>query len=66
VRRCPSNNGNPELRVSKMLTNKKFALVIPTLNEAGNIQPLLSRIQAALDPEDINYEVIIVDDGSSD
>jgi dolichol-phosphate mannosyltransferase len=49
-----------------MLTNNKFTLVIPTLNEAGNIQPLVSRIQAALDPEAINYEVIIVDDGSTD
>ena len=49
-----------------MLTNKKFALVIPTLNEAGNIEPLLARIRAALDPEEINYEVIVVDDGSSD
>ena len=49
-----------------MLTNKKFALVIPTLNEAGNIEPLLARIRAALDPEEINYEVIVVDDGSND
>ena len=44
----------------------KFALVIPTLNEAGNIEPLVARIQAALNPIDINYEVIIVDDGSVD
>jgi dolichol-phosphate mannosyltransferase len=49
-----------------MLTQKKFALIIPTLNEAGNIEPLLARIRAALDPEEINYEVIIVDDGSAD
>jgi dolichol-phosphate mannosyltransferase len=49
-----------------MLDEKKFALVIPTLNEAGNIEPLLTRIRAALDPEGIHYEVIIVDDGSVD
>jgi dolichol-phosphate mannosyltransferase len=49
-----------------MLNVNKFALVIPTLNEAGNIQPLITRIRAALDPEAINYEVIIVDDGSVD
>ncbi|HVO64150.1 MAG TPA: polyprenol monophosphomannose synthase [Terriglobales bacterium] len=49
-----------------MLTDKKFALVIPVLNEAGNIEPLLARIRAALDREKINYEVIIVDDGSVD
>jgi dolichol-phosphate mannosyltransferase len=45
---------------------KKFALVVPTLNEAGNIEPLTSRIRAALDPLGINYEVLIVDDGSVD
>lgn len=49
-----------------MLNEKKFALVVPTLNEAGNIESLVSRIRAALDPEQINYEVIIVDDGSVD
>ena len=49
-----------------MLTDKKFALVIPTLNEAGNIQPLIDRVRAALDPTQINYEVIVVDDGSMD
>ncbi len=49
-----------------MLTHKKFALVIPTLNEAENIGPLVSRVRAALDPEQTDYEVIIVDDGSQD
>jgi dolichol-phosphate mannosyltransferase len=42
----------------------KFALVIPTLNEAGNIEPLMDRIRTALDP--IAYEIIVVDDGSTD
>lgn len=49
-----------------MLNDKKFALVIPTLNEAGNIEPLMRRIRTALQPEGINYEVVIVDDGSRD
>jgi len=44
----------------------KFALVIPTLNEAGNIEPLLDRIRTALDPLSIAYELIVVDDGSTD
>ena len=42
----------------------QFALVIPTLNEAENICPLLNRIHAALEPLNIPYEIIIVDDGS--
>jgi dolichol-phosphate mannosyltransferase len=45
---------------------RKFALVIPTLNEAENIQPLVERIQAALDPAEIPYEIVIVDDSSVD
>src|SRR5438067_681109 len=44
----------------------KFALVIPTLNEAGNIEPLLNRIHAALEPLLLPYEIVIVDDGSVD
>jgi dolichol-phosphate mannosyltransferase len=45
---------------------KKFALVIPTLNEAGNIEPLLNRVQAALQPLSLGYEIVVVDDGSQD
>jgi dolichol-phosphate mannosyltransferase len=45
---------------------EKLALVIPTLNEAGNLPTLFSRIQKTLDPLQIDYELIVVDDGSSD
>ncbi|HZQ68638.1 MAG TPA: polyprenol monophosphomannose synthase [Terriglobales bacterium] len=44
----------------------KFALVIPTLNEVGNIRVLMDRVQDALSHTDINYELIIVDDDSQD
>jgi dolichol-phosphate mannosyltransferase len=47
-------------------SKSQFALVIPTLNEAENIRPLLNRIHAALEPLAISYEIIIVDDGSTD
>jgi dolichol-phosphate mannosyltransferase len=47
-------------------TSEKLALVIPTLNEAGNIPTLVNRIRAALDPIDTNYELLVVDDNSSD
>lgn len=42
-----------------------FSLIIPTLNEAGNIDPLLSSI-FSLDTLGNQFEVIIVDDGSTD
>ena len=44
----------------------KFALVVPTLNEAGNIPVLLGRIHEALSPVAIEYEIIVVDDDSHD
>ncbi len=44
----------------------KFALVVPTLNEAGNVETLLNKIRGVLEPLDVNYEIIIVDDGSTD
>lgn len=44
----------------------KLALVIPTLYEADNVQVLLERIQKSLEPLDIAYELIVVDDDSQD
>ena len=43
-----------------------LALIIPTLCEAGNIGGLLSHIRSVLDPLGIRYEIIVVDDDSSD
>lgn len=45
---------------------RKFGLVIPTLNEAGNIPVLLDRITTALESLPIEHELIIVDDDSTD
>jgi dolichol-phosphate mannosyltransferase len=45
---------------------QKLGLVIPTLNEAGNIQTLLNRLQSALEPIPVDYELIVVDDESTD
>ena len=44
----------------------KFALVIPTLNEVGNVETLLNKIRDVLEPLDASYEIIVVDDGSTD
>jgi dolichol-phosphate mannosyltransferase len=44
----------------------KLALVIPTLNEAGNIPTLLNRISRAVTPLPIECEFIVVDDDSQD
>jgi dolichol-phosphate mannosyltransferase len=44
----------------------KLAIVIPTLCEAENIGGLLNRVRSALDPSSIPYEILVVDDDSSD
>jgi glycosyltransferase involved in cell wall biosynthesis len=43
-----------------------LSLVIPAYNEQENIEPLLSRVAGALSQLTCGYEVLIVDDGSTD
>ena len=44
----------------------KLGLAIPTLNEAENVRPLLDGLSVALARVPIDYELIVVDDDSSD
>jgi len=46
--------------------NQKLSLVIPTYNEAANIESLCSVLVEALSKNNIDFEVIIVDDNSPD
>ena len=43
-----------------------FSIVIPVYNEAENIEPMLREIQAAFQGRTEGYEVIFVDDASTD
>ncbi len=45
---------------------EKLALVIPTLSEAENIGGLLDHVRSVLDPLEIPYEILVVDDDSPD
>ncbi|MEE4164855.1 MAG: polyprenol monophosphomannose synthase, partial [Desulfocapsaceae bacterium] len=42
------------------------SIVIPTVNEADNIDPLFERIFAAGLPEHVSLEIVVVDDSSTD
>lgn len=44
----------------------QFSIVIPAFNEAGNLAPMTARLHAALDGLERPYEIIWVNDGSSD
>jgi dolichol-phosphate mannosyltransferase len=48
------------------MSREKFALVVPTLNEAGNIERLLNEASESLRPLGVPYEIIVVDDNSTD
>jgi dolichol-phosphate mannosyltransferase len=58
----------PVFSVSKNKTVSKnsFALVLPTLNEAGNIDKVLSEVSDAMRETGYKYEILVVDDGSTD
>ena len=43
-----------------------FSIVVPIFNEQDNIEELYRSITCALDGRDTNYEIIMVDDGSTD
>jgi glycosyltransferase involved in cell wall biosynthesis len=43
-----------------------LSVVVPVFNEEGNAAPLVAGITAAVRPLDIPFELIVVDDGSSD
>ena len=58
--RSLSSAGQPEY------TQPKLALAIPTLREAENIRGLLDHVRSVLDPIDIPYEILVVDDDSRD
>src|ERR1051326_4989074 len=47
-------------------SQQKLALVIPTLNESGNIPVLLGRLGQAVRDAPVDCEFIIVDDDSQD
>ncbi len=42
------------------------SIVIPFLNESPNLKPLCDEIKAAMDTTDKAYEVLFIDDGSTD
>ena len=44
----------------------KLSVVIPIHNEIENVGPLVASISAALKPVQYEYELIAVDDGSTD
>ena len=43
-----------------------FSIILPTLNERGHIKELILAIEKNFSKKKIKYEIIIIDDNSSD
>ncbi|MEN8193016.1 MAG: glycosyltransferase family 2 protein [Bacteroidota bacterium] len=50
----------------KKFSFKKVSVLVPLYNEEESLRPLISEIRNALKKIDINYEILFVDDGSTD
>jgi dolichol-phosphate mannosyltransferase len=55
-----------DLKTSPTWTPRSLSVVAPVYNEETNAEPLVRGIVEAVRPLDLPFEVIIVDDGSSD
>lgn len=49
-----------------VMPNHTLSIVVPMYNEAENVEPLLARIHQAMERYDQPWEVVLVDDGSTD
>jgi glycosyltransferase involved in cell wall biosynthesis len=62
--RSPLPPAEPQIPAS--LPPHTLSVVVPIYNEAENVEPLLERIHLALEPYPWPWEIVLVDDGSSD
>jgi len=47
-------------------TTRELSVVVPVYNEIGCLEPLTERVRGALDSAGTNWELVLVDDGSTD
>jgi glycosyltransferase involved in cell wall biosynthesis len=47
-------------------TQREFSVVVPVYNEIDGIDPLVGRVRVALDSAGLDWELVLVDDGSTD
>ncbi len=65
-RSCLARPQSPTLIHRMRCFQPEFSVVAPAHNEHENLSALVEEIGAAIDPLDIDYEIIIVDDGSTE
>ena len=65
-RRYPYNKQNQPQVVREKTSFKKLSILVPLLNEQESLNPLVNEIKKALRQLEISWEVVFVDDGSTD
>ena len=65
-RRFPGKNVDNPNQSSTRISFKKISIVVPVLNEEDSIFPLINEIRKVFKTMDVWYEIILVDDGSTD
>src|SRR5215475_9926616 len=48
------------------MSSVQLSVIVPSFNEAANIETTVSRLRAYLDGQQLSWEIIVADDGSSD
>jgi len=56
----------PGVRVPFAVARELISIILPVYNEAENLTLLLPALSQTLDTLDLNYEIVVVDDGSND
>ena len=56
----------PQRKGEPMNDAVELSIVIPLFNEEESVEPLYAQLQEALESLERNYEIIVVDDGSTD
>ncbi len=64
--RLKSSSSPQAIAQAPLPQSKKLSVVIPVFNEARNIGPLLGRLETVLSSMEMSWEIVFVDDGSSD
>src|SRR5439155_755837 len=64
--RASSTNGSLLHVNSRMDAAPELSVVIPAYNERDNLAPLLAELRAALDSSGRGWEIVLVDDASTD
>lgn len=59
-------NENLPAKTSQTSEEVYLSLVVPLYNEEESIKPLMAQISKSIEKLDLSYEVILVDDGSTD